>query len=87
MCIRDRYGKTLGIIGLGNIGSQVAIRAKAFGMTVYAYDPYIPKEKADRLGEKLFDNLYHMLKQVVILPIHIGLVARKGPKGKPAYKP
>ena len=48
------YGKTLGIIGLGNIGSQVAIRAKAFGMTVYAYDPYISKEKADRLGVKLF---------------------------------
>ena len=70
---RELYGKTLGIIGLGNIGSQVAIRAKTFGMTVYAYDPYIPKEKADRLGVKLFDNLYHMLKQVDILTIHAPL--------------
>ena len=50
---RELYGKTLGIIGLGNIGSRVAIRAKDFGMTVYAYDPYIPKEKADRLGVNL----------------------------------
>jgi len=69
----ELYGKTLGIIGLGNIGSQVAIRAKAFGMTVYAYDPYIPREKADRLGVKLFDNLHDMLRQIDILTIHAPL--------------
>ncbi|MFN3598786.1 MAG: phosphoglycerate dehydrogenase [Aquificaceae bacterium] len=69
----ELYGKTLGIIGLGNIGSQVAIRAKAFGMTVYAYDPYIPREKAERLGVKLFDKLHDMLKQVDILTIHAPL--------------
>lgn len=69
----ELYGKTLGIIGLGNIGSQVAIRAKAFGMTVYAYDPYIPKEKAERLGVKLFDNLHQMLRQIDMLTIHAPL--------------
>ena len=69
----ELYGKTLGIIGLGNIGSQVAIRAKAFGMKVLAYDPYIPKEKADRLGVKLLENLKEMLKQVDILTIHAPL--------------
>ncbi len=69
----ELYGKTLGIIGLGNIGSQVAIRAKAFGMKVLAYDPYIPREKADRLGVKLMDNLHEMLRQIDILTIHAPL--------------
>lgn len=70
---RELYGKTLGIIGLGNIGSQVAIRAKAFGMKVMAYDPYIPREKADRLGVKLVDKLHDMLPHVDILTIHAPL--------------
>lgn len=37
--------KTLGVIGFGNIGSRVAIRAKAFGMKILAYDPYISASK------------------------------------------
>jgi D-3-phosphoglycerate dehydrogenase len=69
----ELYGKTLGIIGLGNIGSQVAIRAKAFGMTVLAYDPYIPREKADKLGVKLLDDLHEMLSQIDVLTIHAPL--------------
>jgi D-3-phosphoglycerate dehydrogenase len=69
----ELYGKTLGIIGLGNIGSQVAIRAKAFGMKVLAYDPYIPREKADRLGVKLVENLHDMLREVDVLTIHAPL--------------
>ena len=69
----ELYGKTLGIIGLGNIGSQVAIRAKAFGMKVLAYDPYIPREKAERLGVKLVDDLHEMLKEIDILTIHAPL--------------
>ncbi|NPA32523.1 MAG: phosphoglycerate dehydrogenase [Aquificae bacterium] len=69
----ELYGKTLGIIGLGNIGSQVALRAKAFGMKVLAYDPYIPREKADRLGVKLVENLHDMLKEIDVLTIHAPL--------------
>ena len=37
----ELYGKTLGLLGVGNIGTEVAKRAKAFGMTVLAYDPFI----------------------------------------------
>ncbi|MEF3192148.1 MAG: phosphoglycerate dehydrogenase [Campylobacterales bacterium] len=47
---RELFGKKLGIIGFGNIGSRVGVRAKAFGMEVIAYDPYIPPHKATDLG-------------------------------------
>ncbi len=51
----DWYGtelkdKKLGVIGFGNIGSRVALRAKAFEMEVLAYDPYIKPSKATDLG-------------------------------------
>ena len=49
MCV-ELYGKTLGIVGLGRIGTEVAKRAIAFGMTVIAYDPYLSAEKAKDLG-------------------------------------
>ena len=38
-------GKTLGIVGMGRIGSQVVIRAKAFGMDIMVYDPYITQKQ------------------------------------------
>jgi D-3-phosphoglycerate dehydrogenase len=43
-------GKTLGILGLGNIGCRVAIRAKAFGMDIIAYDPYLTEDTMTTLG-------------------------------------
>ncbi|HEX8091185.1 MAG TPA: hydroxyacid dehydrogenase, partial [Blastocatellia bacterium] len=46
----ELLGKTLGIIGLGRIGSVVAERARAFGMNVLAYDPYFTPEAARELG-------------------------------------
>jgi D-3-phosphoglycerate dehydrogenase len=49
------YGKTLGILGLGKIGSHVANYAIAFGMKVIAYDPFVTKEYADKLGVELKD--------------------------------
>lgn len=49
----ELHGKTLGILGLGKIGSLVAERASAFGMKVLAYDPYVGEERARRLGVEL----------------------------------
>lgn len=49
------YKKTLGVVGLGKIGSHVATAAKAMGMKILAYDPFISKERADQLGCTLVD--------------------------------
>ncbi len=46
----ELFGKKLGVIGFGNIGHRVALRAKSFEMDVLTYDPYIPSTKATDLG-------------------------------------
>ncbi len=51
----ELYDKTLGVIGLGAIGSVVATRAVSLGMKVLAYDPFISQEKAKSLGITLAD--------------------------------
>lgn len=51
----ELYNKTLGIIGLGRIGTEVAKRAQAFGMKVLAYDPYLALSRAQALQIELVD--------------------------------
>lgn len=66
----ELYGKTLGIIGLGRIGSEVAVRARAFNMKVLAYDPYVPAARAEQLGVTLVQEIPELLPQVDFLSIH-----------------
>ena len=46
-------GKTLGIVGLGRVGRELAIRARSFGMEILAHDPFIPAEMAEDAGAAL----------------------------------
>jgi len=63
-------GKTLGVIGAGNIGSIVCDRARGLKMKVIAYDPYLGQQKADKMGvEKVeFDDL---LKRADFITLHV----------------
>ena len=64
--------KTLGVIGMGRIGSQVVNRCKAFGMDAMAYDPYLPEEVAKQMGVDLTD-LETVLKNSDFITIHVPL--------------
>jgi len=65
-------GKTLGIIGLGQVGSEVARRARGLEMRVLAHDPFVPEERARALGVDLvpFDRL---LRESDFLTVHTTL--------------
>lgn len=66
------YGKTLGVVGLGRVGSEVARRAQGLEMKVIACDPFISKERVQELGIALFD-LEGLLPQVDYLTLHTPL--------------
>lgn len=66
----ELFGKTLGVIGFGNIGSRVAQRAMAFGMNIIAYDPYIDPAKVTSLGGVYTKNLDDILKNCDFITIH-----------------
>lgn len=66
----ELYGKTLGIIGLGRIGAEVAVRAKAFGMKVLAFDPYVPAARSEQLGVTMIPDIPALLPHVDFLSIH-----------------
>jgi len=64
--------KTVGVLGLGKVGSRVATRLRAFDMNVLVYDPYIPESRARELGVKLGD-LRTVLAQADIITVHVPL--------------
>jgi D-3-phosphoglycerate dehydrogenase / 2-oxoglutarate reductase len=64
------YKKTLGVVGLGKIGSHVATVAKAMGMKLLAYDPFISVERAEQLGCRLVD-LETIFRESDYITLHI----------------
>jgi len=66
----ELYGKKLGIAGYGAIGREVAVRAKAFGMEILAYDPYCHADKIEKDGAKAVD-LDTMLKESDMVSLHL----------------
>ncbi|MDQ2680712.1 MAG: phosphoglycerate dehydrogenase [Candidatus Eremiobacteraeota bacterium] len=71
----ELYGKTLGIVGLGRIGSEVASRARAFGMTVIACDPYVADSRA-RAQDVSLVLLDELLRDADIVTLHLPLNAQ-----------
>lgn len=65
--------KTLGVVGLGRIGMEVAKRALAFEMRVIAYDPFVSPERAAELGIELSETVPGMLPHIDYLTVHTPL--------------
>ncbi len=66
-------GKTLGIVGLGRVGLEVARRAVGLEMRVLGYDPYVSGERAKSVGLRLVDTLEELLPQCDYITIHAPL--------------
>ena len=79
------WGKTLGIIGMGNIGRRIAGKwACAFRMKVLWFDPFVASDEHEVCESGRADDLYHMLPQVDLLSIHAPLTEEtKGLIGAP----
>ena len=68
----ELYNKTLGIVGIGNIGGQVAKRMQAFSMNVIAFDPFLSEEKAKTMGVEKVD-LPELFRRSDFITVHTPL--------------
>ena len=69
----ELYNKTLGIIGMGRIGSELSRRGIAFGMRVVAYDPYLSAARARSLQVELVEDLDELLAAADFISLHTPL--------------
>jgi len=67
----ELFNRTLAVVGLGNIGRNVAIRGKALGMKVIAYDPYTTPERAAHLDIELVEDFDEMLRRADVITVHV----------------
>lgn len=82
----ELYGKTLGIIGLGRIGTEVAARALSFGMKILAYDPFMSTEKAEQIDIEPVD-VDTIFAKADIITVHTPITNdTKGLIGKKAFE-
>ncbi len=70
----EMYGKTLGIIGIGRIGREVAKRANAFGMKVIYYDVYRPGEDVEKQLNVEYRDLDSLISEADVITLHVPLL-------------
>ena len=66
-------GKTLGIVGVGRVGSEVAARAAGLQMKLVGYDPYFDRQRAQDLGVRMVDDLNGLLAEADFITVHTPL--------------
>src|SRR5664279_834751 len=67
----ELQGKTLGVLGFGRIGTEVARRAIAFGMHVIAYDPYLTEDRAKAIGAEFAADLDAVYRTADFITVHM----------------
>ncbi|MDQ3877225.1 MAG: phosphoglycerate dehydrogenase, partial [Actinomycetota bacterium] len=67
----ELHGKTLGVVGLGRVGTLVAQRASAFGMRIVAFDPYVSPNRAAQMGVDLVASVSDVCERADFLTIHL----------------
>jgi (S)-sulfolactate dehydrogenase len=72
---RELAGKTLGIVGIGNVGSALAARARAMGMEVIAFDPFVSPDAAARMGVRIVE-LDALWGAADVVSLHVPLTER-----------
>lgn len=65
------YDKTLGIVGMGRIGTLVAERARGLGMRVVGHDPFVSKERFAQLGVEMVEEFDDLLRQADFITVHL----------------
>ena len=80
----ELFNKTLGVIGMGRIGSELSRRAIAFGMRVLAFDPYLSASRARTLQVELVDELDDLLAAADFITLHTPLTpeTHRPPSGR-----